>query len=99
LSGEFRAGGPSDDYFRWSSERQFANTQHFTVRSLLATDNYDAVLSDNLMPKINGIELCRVIRSVNKTIVILFCSGAVGEADKKAAFDAGAQGYICIYGP
>lgn len=64
------------------------------VLELLSTDNFDALLLDNLMPKINGIELCRVIRSVNATIVICFCSGAVGESDQKAAFDAGAQGYI-----
>lgn len=64
------------------------------VLELLSIDSFDAVVLDNLMPKINGIELCRVIRSVNETIVILFCSGAVGEADKKAAFDAGAQDYF-----
>ena len=65
-----------------------------SVLELLSTDKFDAVLLDNLMPKINGIELCRVIRSVNETIIICFCSGAVGESDQKAAFDAGAQGYI-----
>ena len=64
------------------------------VLELLSTDDFDAVLLDNLMPKMNGIELCRLIRSVNQTIVVLFCSGAVGDSDQKAAFDAGAQGYI-----
>jgi DNA-binding response OmpR family regulator len=64
------------------------------VLELLAIDSFDPVLLDNLMPKINGIELCRIIRSVNKTIVIMFCSGAVGESDKKTAIEAGAQGYI-----
>ena len=53
------------------------------VLELLSTDNFDALLLDNLMPKINGIELCRVIRSVNATIVICFCSGAVGESDQR----------------
>jgi DNA-binding response OmpR family regulator len=64
------------------------------VLELLSTDDFDAVLLDNLMPKMNGIELCRLIRSVDQTIVVLFCSGAVGDIDQKAAFDAGAQGYI-----
>lgn len=64
------------------------------VLEFLSTENFDAVLLDNLMPKMNGIELCRVIRSVNETIIICFCSGAVGESDQKAAFGAGAQGYI-----
>jgi CheY-like chemotaxis protein len=44
-----------------------------TVVELLATGRFDALLLDNRMPKINGIELCRVIRSVNEEIVIFFC--------------------------
>jgi CheY-like chemotaxis protein len=66
----------------------------FMVVELLATCRFDALLLDNLMPKMNGIELCRVIRSVNQEILIFFCSGAVAESDKEAAFAAGAQGYI-----
>ena len=64
------------------------------VLELLSSDGFDAVLLDNLMPNMNGIELCRRIRSVNETIVVVFCSGAVGEGDQEAALNAGAQGYI-----
>ena len=64
------------------------------VLSLVATDHIDALLLDNWMPGITGLELCRRIRSFDQTMPILFCSGAVTEADKKAAFSAGAQGYI-----
>ena len=46
------------------------------------------------MPKVTGIELCRQIRAVDQRIPIFFCSGAVTEADKLAAFSAGAQGYL-----
>ena len=62
--------------------------------SLVATDHIDVLLLDNWMPGITGLELCRRIRSFNQTMPILFCSGAVTEADKKAALSAGAQGYI-----
>jgi DNA-binding response OmpR family regulator len=64
------------------------------VLELLSSDGFDAVLLDNLMPNMNGIELCRRIRSVNERIVVVFCSGAVGEGDQEAAFNSGAQGYI-----
>jgi two-component system phosphate regulon response regulator PhoB len=64
------------------------------VLSLVATDHIDVLLLDNWMPGITGLELCRRIRSFNQTMPILFCSGAVTEADKKAALSAGAQGYI-----
>lgn len=46
------------------------------------------------MPEVTGIELCRQIRSLDQETPILFCSGAVTEADKLAAFSAGAQGYL-----
>ena len=64
------------------------------VMQLLLTARFDAVLLDNWMPKITGIELCRLIRSHDQKLPIFFCSGAVTEGDKKAAFEAGAQGYF-----
>ena len=64
------------------------------VMQLLLTARFGAVLLDNWMPKINGIELRRLIRSLDQKLPIFFCSGAVTEGDKKAAFDAGAQGYF-----
>lgn len=64
------------------------------VLDLLASDPFDALLLDNWMPNINGIELCQLIRTVDQKLPIFFCSGAVTDADKKAAFAAGAQGYF-----
>ena len=66
----------------------------YEVLELLATNSFDALLLDNWMPKLNGIELCRLIRSINDDVVIVFCSGAVAESDKQAAFAAGADGFI-----
>jgi len=53
---------------------------------LLLTTPFDALLLDNWMPKINGIELCRMIRSHDQKLPI-FCSGAVTEGDKKVALE------------
>jgi DNA-binding LytR/AlgR family response regulator len=58
------------------------------VMQPLLTARVGAVLLDNWMPKINGIELRRLIRSLDKKLPIFFCFGAVTEGDKKAAFDA-----------
>jgi len=66
----------------------------YAVLELLATDSIDALLLDNWMPTLNGIELCRLIRSINNDVAIVFCSGAVAESDKRDAFAAGAQGFI-----
>jgi DNA-binding response OmpR family regulator len=64
------------------------------VFNLAATERFDAMLLDNWMPDLSGIELCRQIRTFDKTTPILFCSGAVTHTDKEAARLAGAQGYI-----
>lgn len=64
------------------------------VLNVLGGDRFDALLLDNYMTKINGIELCQLIRSMNRSIPIVICSGAVADCDKKAALAAGAQGYI-----
>lgn len=64
------------------------------VLQLLATDHFDALLLDNWMPEVTGIELCRLIRTFDQTTPIFFCSGAATEADKAIALSAGAQGYI-----
>lgn len=64
------------------------------VLQRLATDHIDALLLDNQMNGITGLELCRQIRSFDQITPIIFCSGEVAEADKKAALSAGAQGYI-----
>lgn len=55
---------------------------------------FDALLLDNWLPGVTGIELCRQIRSFDHSTPIFFCSGAATDADKKAALSAGAQGYF-----
>jgi len=64
------------------------------VLQLLITARFDAFLPDNWMPKINGIELGRLIRSRDQKLPIFFCADAVTEGNKKVAFEAGAQGYF-----
>jgi two-component system phosphate regulon response regulator PhoB len=64
------------------------------VLTLAAKERFDALLLDNWMPELSGIELCRQIRTFDQTIPILFCSGAVTEADKQEAILVGAQGYV-----
>jgi CheY-like chemotaxis protein len=49
----------------------------------LLTARFGAVLLDNWMPKINGIEFHRLIRSLDQKLPIFFCSGAVTEGDKR----------------
>ena len=64
------------------------------VLRLVTTNRFDVLVLDYWMPDVTGIELCRQIRTFNKSTPILICSGAFTEADTKAAALAGAQGYV-----
>lgn len=64
------------------------------VLYLTARERFDALLLDNWMPDITGLDLCRHIRTFDQLTPILFCSGAVTPSDIEAATVAGAQGYI-----
>ena len=56
--------------------------------------HFDLCLLDNWMPGLSGLDLTLKIREFNKTVPILFYSGAAQEADRQQALDAGAQGYL-----
>jgi DNA-binding response OmpR family regulator len=51
-------------------------------------------LIDNWLPGESGVDLCRRLRQFDPNTPILFYSGAAYEQDKRAAFAAGAQGYL-----
>ena len=55
---------------------------------------YDVVLMDVNMPGIGGIEACRALRKKAPRLQILMLTVRDGEADKIAAFEAGADDYI-----
>lgn len=72
---------------------------------VLATDSEEALLAagemsfelyliDNWLPGESGVDLCRRLREFDRRTPILFYSGAAYEHDKRAAFAAGAQGYL-----
>ena len=72
---------------------------------VLATDSEEALVAagamsfelyliDNWLPGESGVDLCKRLREFDRRTPILFYSGAAYEHDKRAAFAAGAQGYL-----
>jgi CheY-like chemotaxis protein len=49
---------------------------------------------DNWMPELNGVELCKRIKTYDQEIPVIFCSGAVTRQDVLAAVKVGAQAYL-----
>lgn len=61
---------------------------------LFLAHSFDLVISDIVLPKMNGFELCKEIRKVNSCIPILMLTALGATDDKLDGFDAGADDYM-----
>lgn len=55
---------------------------------------YDLIISDIMMPEIDGFEFAETVRSLNKTIPILFMTARDDIASKQKGFRAGIDDYM-----
>ena len=53
------------------------------------------VVLDVLMPEMDGLELCRRIRSISETIPIIFLTSRDEEFDRVLGLEIGADDYLC----
>lgn len=61
---------------------------------LAVTKNPDLILLDVMLPKMDGFEVCRKIREVNKEVPILMLTAREEEIDKVFGLESGADDYI-----
>jgi diguanylate cyclase (GGDEF)-like protein len=61
---------------------------------LVETFDYDLLLLDVMLPKLNGISLCRQLRSKGYQVPILLLTGQDSKHDKAIGLDAGADDYV-----
>ncbi len=57
-------------------------------------ENYDLILLDVMMPKMNGFDVCKNIRKTKPDIPILMLTAKGTITDKTQGFDSGADDYI-----
>lgn len=55
----------------------------------------DLILLDITMPRMDGLELCRRIRSINEQVPILFLSSRDEELDRIIGLEMGGDDYLC----
>lgn len=55
---------------------------------------YDLIISDIMMPRIDGFEFARTVRSINETIPILFMTARDDIASKQKGFRIGVDDYM-----
>lgn len=58
------------------------------------TNNYDLILLDVMMPKMNGFDVCKHIRSSKPSVPILMLTAKGTIGDKTHGFNSGADDYI-----
>ena len=63
---------------------------------LIKEHSFDLILMDIMMPKINGFEVCKIIKTDEKTkkIPIIFLSGHDSSEDIQKAYEVGGADYI-----
>lgn len=64
------------------------------AKKLFANDVYDLIITDLVIPQINGISFCKEIRKVNNHIPIIMLTALGTTDDKVEGFDAGADDYL-----
>jgi len=55
----------------------------------------DVVVLDILMPRMDGLELCRKLRGVSETLPIIFLTSKDDELDRVLGLELGADDYLC----
>lgn len=65
-----------------------------TGKKLAIANNYNVIIMDIILPNINGLDLCKEIRSLKPNIAIVMLTALGTTDDKVEGFDAGADDYL-----
>jgi two-component system alkaline phosphatase synthesis response regulator PhoP len=62
--------------------------------SLARTIQFDLVILDIMMPKLDGLEVCRRLRATGSRVPILFLTAKASDADRLLGLKVGADDYV-----
>ena len=63
--------------------------------NLIEKNNYEVVVLDVNMPKLNGFEVCQKLKSQGNSTPVIFLTARDSLQDKLAGFDLGTDDYLC----
>lgn len=92
-----------DDIRLNNSVCTFLNNNRFSAKgclnpeeayNLMYNQSFDLIISDIMMPKINGFEFAKTVRAINQTIPILFMTARDDISSKQKGFHIGIDDYM-----
>ena len=66
----------------------------YSGKKLALQNNYDLIITDIILPKIDGLDLCKEIRQTKPDMPIIMLTALGTTDDKVEGFDAGADDYL-----
>ena len=63
-------------------------------KKMALQNDYDLIITDIVLPKINGLELCKEVRAAKPSVPIIMLTALGTTDDKIEGFDAGADDYV-----
>ena len=81
------------DYFLCKGEEPYEAENGLRALELVEEIEFDAILLDIMMPKLDGFGVCRVVRK-KKDVPIIFLTALSDEDDKLCGYELGADDYV-----
>lgn len=81
------------DYFKSKGDLPYAAKDGMEALTLAESGNYDGVLLDIMMPKMDGRSVCRALRRFSD-VPIIFLTALSDEEDKLLGYELGADDYV-----
>lgn len=81
------------DFFSSKGEDPFEAQNGMEALALIEEQEFDAVLLDIMMPKLDGLSVCRAVRK-NNDVPIVFLTALSDEEDKLMGYELGADDYV-----
>ena len=81
------------DFFSSKGEDPFEAQDGMEALALIEEQEFDAVLLDIMMPKLDGLSVCRAVRK-NNDVPIVFLTALSDEEDKLMGYELGADDYV-----
>ena len=77
----------------WGYHATIAPTATEGLKHLLE-QRFDIIILDNWLPDLDGVELCRQVRAVDRQTPIIFYSAAGMGSEDREAMDCGASAFV-----